>query len=428
MATANNRILALVFAVGAACFAGALYHLLMLRYETGDAYPPYSSFRADPLGTRALYEAWESVPGVTVSRNLAPITRLQDGKDTTLLICGATLSDDPKDVIDTIGRFAATGGRVVIAFAPVPREPSDFSEEEEEKQSEEEEDSSQKDEEDGEDAEKLKPDPVGFVPMVSIEDVWGFTYAFDELPRRENRSYAEVTARRSTGVEDLPDSLSWHSALYFDELDEAWNTLYISDGKPILIERPLGAGTLVLVSDSYLFSNEAMWEERHPRLLTWVAGTGRRVVSGAGRRIVFDERHFGIAEKPGVMALARRYRLHGLLASLAVVAALFVWRSLVSLTPKVEDPAAQGPETLGKGSRAGLSNLLRRSIPPSDLLAVCYDEWRHGPATGPRRTAKTDEALQDIVEGQQKLPARQRDLLRSYREICQMIQERKRVS
>ena len=35
----------------------ALYQLLVLQYESGDAYPEYSSFRADPLGTLALYDA-----------------------------------------------------------------------------------------------------------------------------------------------------------------------------------------------------------------------------------------------------------------------------------------------------------------------------------------------------------------------------------
>ena len=34
-----------------------LLQLLAMRAETGAFYPPYSTFRADPLGTRAFYES-----------------------------------------------------------------------------------------------------------------------------------------------------------------------------------------------------------------------------------------------------------------------------------------------------------------------------------------------------------------------------------
>ena len=45
-------------------FLAALYHLLSLQYETGEAYPPYSSFRTDPIGTSALFEALGALDGV----------------------------------------------------------------------------------------------------------------------------------------------------------------------------------------------------------------------------------------------------------------------------------------------------------------------------------------------------------------------------
>ena len=36
---------------------------------------------------------------------------------------------------------------------------------------------------------------------------------------------------------------------------------------PVVIERQYGNGSIVLVADSFLVSNEALRSERHPRLL-----------------------------------------------------------------------------------------------------------------------------------------------------------------
>ncbi len=38
-------------------FVTGLIQLILLRFESGDVYPPYSSLRADPLGCKALYES-----------------------------------------------------------------------------------------------------------------------------------------------------------------------------------------------------------------------------------------------------------------------------------------------------------------------------------------------------------------------------------
>ena len=41
----------------AAALAFGVWHLLVLRFETGDVYPAYSTLRTDPLGTKVLYDA-----------------------------------------------------------------------------------------------------------------------------------------------------------------------------------------------------------------------------------------------------------------------------------------------------------------------------------------------------------------------------------
>ena len=36
---------------------------MVLRFESGDVYPVYSSLRSDPLGTRAFYDSLEDLEG-----------------------------------------------------------------------------------------------------------------------------------------------------------------------------------------------------------------------------------------------------------------------------------------------------------------------------------------------------------------------------
>ena len=53
----RSLILPLAVATGIALFFYAVIHIMLLRYERGDLYPPYSTLRTDPLGARAFYEA-----------------------------------------------------------------------------------------------------------------------------------------------------------------------------------------------------------------------------------------------------------------------------------------------------------------------------------------------------------------------------------
>ena len=78
-------LLAVLLAGG---FAYGLTQLFLLRYATGDIYPPYSSLRADPVGTKALAEALDGLPKVEVRRNFLPLTRLRDEKPVTLIYTG----------------------------------------------------------------------------------------------------------------------------------------------------------------------------------------------------------------------------------------------------------------------------------------------------------------------------------------------------
>jgi len=59
-----------VLAIALACgFCYGLWKLYELRFAAGDIYPPYSSLRADPMGSKALYESILQLPGASAARN-----------------------------------------------------------------------------------------------------------------------------------------------------------------------------------------------------------------------------------------------------------------------------------------------------------------------------------------------------------------------
>jgi len=422
----ENRGLVIAFAVIGVVFALELIHLFALRLDVGDVYPPYSSYRADPLGVRALYGALEALPGMKASRNIEPVTRLEDGQGTSLLFCGALPTDDPEDAIEALERYVRAGARLVVAFHPFAEEPELMDAEAGgcaggrcrvgRKEAEGDEEGNEEGDE-GEEGDEERDAEPWEVEWVSISERWGFEYAYAELPGRTDTDFGRTMAVKQAGPADLPAHVAWHSALHFDKLHDAWQTIYARDKQAVLVERPWGLGAIVLASDSYLFSNEAMLKDRQPELLAWLIGDARHVV--------FDETHLGTLESPGVMTLVRRYRLHGVVAAVVVVALLFVWKNAVSLVPKREDAAVVMADTgQGKDANAALVNLLRRSISAGTVLAVCVDEWRRTFRPATSRFEAQDAQIQAIVNAQQR--STRPDPAAAYREICEVLRKTRR--
>ena len=192
-------------------------------------------------------------------------------------------------------------------------------------------------------------------------------FRFQRLAVKDDKEKRHPARLADTAL-PLEPQLSWHSATWFSDLKPAWRTLYTNDGRPVIVERSLGAGSIVLASDSYFLSNEALRRERSPRLLAWLAGPARE--------IIFDEEHHGIVEQSNIATLARKYRLHGLVVGALLAVALFIWQSSAPFLPPI---AARRPDpglVTGKSADEGFINLIRRALTPKQLLATCAAEWR----------------------------------------------------
>jgi hypothetical protein len=409
-----SMFLLLVCAVG---FSFGLYQLFKLRFETGDVYPEYSSLRADPLGTMALCESLERMPGLTVRRDYSANNRLPDGKDTTYLHLAARTEDweeMPVEVVKEIDGFVAKGGRLAITFFPEPttslprlfRTLSRASVTNS---------PSAKKPATGPKASPVKKSRKVFKNeeelTVSARDKWGWELANAKLKAGNSGVYEPVTAANQTDLL-LPEELEWHSPLIFTNLDASWRTIYARGTNPLVVERQFGAGSIVMATDSYFVSNEAMRKDRHADLLAWMVGPNTRVV--------FDEAHLGIVESPGVAMLMRQYRLQWLGGGLLLLAGLFIWKNALSFGPPHPEEE-QKEYVAGKDAAAGFVNLLRRNIQSKDVLTLCFEEWTKSLLHGnPHLIARVDQA-QALLEKENALPASIRKPAETYRQICEIL-------
>ena len=73
-----------------------------------------------------------------------------------------------------------------------------------------------------------------------------------------------------------------------------------------------------------------------------------------------------------MVGLARRFRLMGFAAGLAICALLFFWKNAAGFPPPAPARAAT---RAGITAQAGLVTLLRRHIPAKELAAACWRAW-----------------------------------------------------
>ena len=396
MRKANHCVVALGLAV-VLLFAGGLFALLKLRFEAGDIYPPYSSLRSDPLGTRALFDSLERMPGLAVARNFTHPVKLPS-EASTLILAGLDRDafDGSEREMNALQRFVTNGGRAVIMLTAVkpnrgpdetaPSRPCD------------------------KDHPTPSPDDENSVHreqtrMVSLQSNWGFKLETPPL------ASAQGEARREPGSSPaLPVAIVWHSGLVVVPDHPGWRVLYRFEGRPVVMERRLGRGSIFLATDSYLISNEALRNHRQPALLSRMAGSNRTVF--------FDETHLGLHHQPGISNLIRRYRLHGLIVGLMMLAGLYIWRNGRSFLPAPPDASDEGFRLAYQDTDLALVGLIGRHLPDDRLLGTCvaaYEQTLIRP--GADMTAK-------LARIQQLAAGTDQDLVQTYQSICRILARR----
>jgi len=263
---------------------------------------------------------------------MRPLTRVR-GQDTTLFFLGAG-EWFGSGATPELERIARDAGRIVIAFTPQrPRTEPEVR------------------------IERSLPVEKGAARKKHVPTL------FEELGVTPVTAIAEHPRERNWSG-DPPRT----TALWFDKLAPEWSVQRMYQNHPVWIERPWLGGSVVLLADSWMLSNEALAREPDAAALARLAGPNHN--------IVFDERHLGLNEGGSVAGLMRRYRLQGLIAALLVLAGLYIWKSASPLLPSATPREIDVAGLRGFSASSGLVALLERSIPPQKLLGVCIGEYR----------------------------------------------------
>jgi hypothetical protein len=382
---------------GLAVLAVGLWRVFQVRLAAGGEHPAYSTLNAAPTGARAVFDSFARLGRPEVARNVLPLSRFKGRAGNTLVLAGAGEVVFGPDTVENFELFESMmrdGLRVVIAFNPRSVPDSMVS-----------------------NTAVANPwrDSFGQPPggkagpgsggpggaeddeqepsLVSAGERWGFQFEPKVNPERAPRDGYEVQPLEG----GPPEAPRWFSVWRWAGLGPDWKPLAAVEGRPVIVRRAFGQGSLTLLSDTVFLSNEALWRAPKPGFLVWLLA--------AEPRLVFDETLHGTLSSPGVMHLVRQYKLLGFLAGAAALLALFVWRagtSLVPVHPSVAE-AADRPLTGAEGM-SGFSNLLRQTIPPRQLLRTCFTEWARSPFVRRRVEARTVTAVRDLVAAAETTP------------------------
>lgn len=393
----NTTILA------AACivlFAVGLAWLFWMRFQSGDLYPPYSSLRGDPLGTQVLYESLRRIDARGARRNFRPLDQVQAADGETLAVIGLSDANGFLDALmwrPLLDRIARDGGRLLVAFSPSGRavdpEPTRCNH--------------------ADDA--SAPDgQAGIAADDHERPAWPGVMAKLGVTLRstdpDEEAFADTARRVGAAPGRLPGQIPWRAPFYFDLRDPEWQSCYTWEDRPVIIVRPWGRGSVVMSTDSYLFSNEAMRGDRQAALLAWLVPSGR---------VIVDELHHGLRKRPGIAGLMRKYRLQGVAACLMILAMLTIWRHTAVFMSR---PPDRSDNTRGKEigpSTDGWIDLMRQHIPPRDLLRTSYQAWRTSAAAA-RLSEDRLALVAELVEASASEPRRHPPAT-VYRRICELL-------
>ena len=284
MLTRANRLRLGLILLGV-LLLGGFFTVLERRFAEGGLYPHYASFRTDPMGTSAYYETLDRLEGIEVSRNLKSLNNLKelDGK-TVILLLGypredfdnlrAPLNSEVMRAVDEGGRLVITLNPELVpeAFKPkLSEKEEDWVEErrrireermrralEREQEKEESDGGDDRKEGDKEDeSERLEQEMVETAgPLFTTYTGFDFL-TLEGFERPEGGWETESGEALASG--GIPSELpNWRSQFRLKLIDPAWKSVALVDGKPVVIERQWGRGSIVVTTDSYFVSNESL--------------------------------------------------------------------------------------------------------------------------------------------------------------------------
>ncbi len=393
--------------------AAGLMHIFHMRFNSGDVYPAYSSFKADPLGTKALYESIGAMQDMSVIRRVDDTGLDSIGPSNTLLMIaydgffGFNSDLISSDETGELKRFFHSSGRLAMSLPPAGPVHPDIKAERIKKKEED---------------KKAETNSTSVITnaaptiksWLALTNWLGVAVTYCDHVAT-NAELADVSL---TG---LPVQMTLLTSGCFTNLANEWKVIYRTAQGPVVIEKKIGNGSIALCSSSYFLSNESLSKERISPLIAWFIGDNKKMI--------FDETHLGISTDRGVSFLARKYRLYWLLGGCVLLAALFIWKNSCPLLPApFESSAATHEENIshGKDSASALANILRQNISTSAVLTTCFNEWKKDAAGNGGISPELISTIYKLIEDESHRPANHKDPVSVYNAITQMLEDSRR--
>ncbi|MBF0225241.1 MAG: DUF4350 domain-containing protein [Desulfobacterales bacterium] len=372
----NKKILSAFFIFIVLFFTWGIFKLFSLKFQRGDIYPPYSSLRSDPLGSKAFYESIKNL--IYTERNylsLKKFEKLNNGNQTFFCL-GISIYDfmlNNEEELKSLEKFVKKGGRLIIAFFPLLKY-SDSSE-------------------------KSKKDN-------KIVDLWDVSIN----SKLEAFDYKDIS--KFTLNESVFGYVPINTSLYFSIENTEWKALLSIDEYPIIIENTWEKGSIILCADSYFFSNECLQKYRSTDLFSYMIGYSDKVI--------FDEFHFGIAQSENVSDFIISSRLYWFIIVLFVIFGLFIWKNSMPLVPLNEEFEKEyliSDKDYGKG----LIGLIKQNISQKDLLNICFIEWKKTINLYKKIDPQKLNRIKEIIGKESHKPFNQQNLIKSYNAIYNIL-------
>lgn len=414
----NANFILILLVVG--IFGWALLELFSLRFERGDTYAPYSSYRANPTGCKVLYQSLNSMGAIQSERLLRPLTELNDVTDSVMLITNVSKIDNLAK-LPGLASYLRRGGNLLIFCAPLKMPRVEFAQTDNSnfmgykiylkskknvpKKPKHENSHTDQKREKHRGLDKQKSDPATYVAEDMLSPGRGLNKLLGGISlKQRKRPYRMPIAGQmtATAIASLP-AIDIYSYGYLKVNMTAWQELCRARGKSMMVKAKYGRGTVMVSATSYLISNEGMLKTPPVELVAWLIGNRRRVI--------FNELVHGQSKVHNIAWLVGKYRLPLLLGNLLLIVALYVWRSFCSSANIQQEKHKSDDDKIS--STCGLEKLLRKNISRHRLLAVCLAEWHKQPAI-PSGKYTDDELLPATARNERQLQV-------DYNEIVKLI-------
>jgi hypothetical protein len=309
-------------------FCSGVLLLLNLRFEKGDLYPVYSTLRADPVGTRALYESLEQIEGLSVERNFEKPEMLSCSSSTVLFI-GVTPDILQKDstFVTAVKTLVTRKNRIVLAVA----QGSDFS-------------------------------------RMAIDTVES---EIDSVPKSLLGLMCKKNSKNDTVVissKPLFSKMNWPGNIVFC-VDSSWEPIVTKGSSMLLGEKEIGKGKIILINSSFNLCNQGLRKNK----ITNGSNPLIPYLIGSSQTVIFDEWHTGIAHEMGISGLIRKFGFAPVIFVASGWFLLFVWGlhgKKLQMKPSNEILSCD------HASQDSMKLLLSTHISNEQLIDTCKNEWR----------------------------------------------------